>query len=111
MLRNGKMCKDKWKGWNSHYKKLLDYHKGASHHTSFQELSTKECNHHHLPWAFNIKAYETIEAFQGEHIINTHVYVRDLRWKGMGIMYQKVTCKKTKTLSICTFFHAITSWQ
>ncbi len=35
VLRNGKMCKDKWNGWNSHYKKLSNCHKGTSHHTSF----------------------------------------------------------------------------
>jgi hypothetical protein len=69
-----------------------------------------------IPWAFNIKAYEAIEAFQGKHIINTHIYVRDLKQKGMGIMYQKVTCRKTKTLSIlhilsCNNFLAMTSYQ
>jgi len=35
VLRNEKMCKKKWNGWDSHYKKLSNYHKGTSHHTSF----------------------------------------------------------------------------
>jgi hypothetical protein len=29
MLKNKKMCKDKWNGLNSNYKKLLNYHRGA----------------------------------------------------------------------------------
>ncbi len=32
---NGKMCKDKWNGLNSDYKRLSNYHKGIGHHMSF----------------------------------------------------------------------------
>jgi hypothetical protein len=42
MPRNGEMCKDKWNGLNFDYKKLLDYHKGTGHQTSFLELTMEE---------------------------------------------------------------------
>lgn len=77
MPRNGTMCKDKWTGINSDFKKLSDYHKGTEHHTLYWELSTNKCDNHHLPWSFNTKYYNAIEAFQGECIINTplHDYI------------------------------------
>jgi len=48
MPRNGTMCKDKWNGINSDFKKLSDYHKGTEHHTLYWELSTDKCDNYHL---------------------------------------------------------------
>lgn len=103
VLRNNKICKDKLNGLNFNYKKLLNYHQGIGHLTSFQELFTQECDQHHLPGAFSRKAYETIKLFQGECIINAHVNVWDLQAKGHGNYVPQVqegACKKTKTLQI-----------
>jgi hypothetical protein len=77
------MCKDEWNGLNYGNKKLLDYHKGIGHHNSLLDLFTKKRNQQHLLRAFNKECYETIETFQGEHIINALVHVRDLQAKGM----------------------------
>jgi hypothetical protein len=63
---NGKMCKDKWNGLNSYYKKLLNYHKGTSHHMLFWEMILKECDRYHLSKQFNKEFYKATEAFQGE---------------------------------------------
>jgi hypothetical protein len=77
VLRNRKMCKDKWNGLSYDYKKLLDYHKGIGHHNYFLDLFTKERNQQQLLRAFNKECYETIETFQGGRIINALVHVRD----------------------------------
>jgi hypothetical protein len=47
MPRNKKMCKIKWNGMNSDYKKLSNYHKGTEHHTFFLELTMEECDKFH----------------------------------------------------------------
>jgi hypothetical protein len=41
---NGKMCKDKWNGLNSNYKKVVDYHVGTSHHIPFWDLTIEKCS-------------------------------------------------------------------
>jgi hypothetical protein len=61
-----KMCKDKWNGLNSYYNKLLNYHKGTSHHMSFWEMIPKEHDRYHLLKQFNKEFYKATEAFQGE---------------------------------------------
>jgi hypothetical protein len=81
--RNGKMCKNKWNGLNSCYKKLSNYHKGTSHHLLFWETILKECDRYHLSRQFN-EFYKVTEAFQGEYIINFLIHVKDLQAEGDG---------------------------
>ncbi len=45
LLCNGKMCKDKWNGLHSNYKKVIDYHAWTSHHIPFWDLIIEECDH------------------------------------------------------------------
>jgi hypothetical protein len=44
----------------------------------------EECYQYHLPRQSNKEFYETIEAFQGEQIINALIHVRDLQVEGDG---------------------------
>jgi hypothetical protein len=48
ILRNEKICKDKWNRINSNYKNFFYYHKGNKHHASFWELIANEFNMYHL---------------------------------------------------------------
>jgi hypothetical protein len=58
MVKNGKMCKDKWNNLNSEYKKKY-YHKSIGHHNSFGEfMDINEHDKHHL-----LKQYKIIKAF------------------------------------------------
>jgi hypothetical protein len=52
-----------------HYKKVIDYHVGTSHHIPFWGLTIKECDHHHLPRQINREFYDIIQAFHGERLI------------------------------------------
>ncbi len=81
VLCNGKMCKDKWNGLNSNYKKIVDYHAGTSHHIPLWDLKIKNNNRHHFPRQFNWEFYNVIQAFQGERLINTPRHVRDIHAK------------------------------
>jgi hypothetical protein len=81
--KNGKMCKDKWNGLNSDYKKLLD-HKGTKNHILFLGDDCRRTWQHHLLCQFNKEFYEAIETFQGEHIINASLHMKDLQAKGDG---------------------------
>lgn len=63
VLCNEKMCKDKWNGLNSNYKKFADYHVGTRHHIPFWDLTIKNNNRHHFPRQFNQKFYDVIQAF------------------------------------------------
>jgi hypothetical protein len=71
----GKMCKNKWNGLNSDFKKISDYHTWTCHHTSLWELTMEECNKHHLPRQFNKEFYDAIESFQGERVVNKPLHV------------------------------------
>jgi hypothetical protein len=42
----------------------------------------EERNKFHLPHQFYIKNYETIDAFQGERVINTSIHVQNLQVEG-----------------------------
>jgi hypothetical protein len=66
ILRNGTMCKDKWNGLNSYYKKLSNYHKGTNHHMLFWEMIPKECDWYHLLKQFNKEFYKATKTLQGE---------------------------------------------
>jgi hypothetical protein len=87
--RNVKMCKDKWNGLNSYYKKLSNYHKGTSHHTLLWEMILEEHNQYYLRRQFNKEFYEAIEAFQGKWIIIVPIHVRDLQEKGEEILLRQ----------------------
>jgi hypothetical protein len=83
--RSGTMCKDNWNVLNFNYKKLADYHKGTGNHTSFWELSFEKKERFHLPFHFNQKFYNAIEAFQGEKAIYVPFHMRDVNVKGNGV--------------------------
>jgi hypothetical protein len=42
MLRNDKMCQDKWNSINGDYKKISNYYKGMDHNTSYWDLSLED---------------------------------------------------------------------
>ncbi len=84
ILQNGKMCKDKGNELNSYYKKLLDYHKGISHHMSLWEMILEEWDRYHLPRESNKEFYEAIKAFQSKWIINVLIRMKDLQAEGDG---------------------------
>jgi hypothetical protein len=63
---NGKMCKNKWNGLNSNYKKVTE---GTSHHIPIWGLTIKKCDHHYLPRQINREFYDIIQAFHGERLI------------------------------------------
>jgi hypothetical protein len=42
----------------------------------------EECDRYHLPRQSNKEFYETIEAFQGEQIINALICMKDLQVEG-----------------------------
>jgi hypothetical protein len=48
LSKNKNMCKDKWNGINSNFKKLSNYHKGTRHHTSYWKLIIDKCDKYHL---------------------------------------------------------------
>jgi hypothetical protein len=52
VLKNGKMCKDKWNKFNSNHKEL-DYHKGIENHILFWEMISRKHDKHHLQCQFN----------------------------------------------------------
>jgi len=58
--RDGTMCKDKWNSLNSNNKKLIDYHKGIEIILTF---GIYPLIYIYVPFQFNKKFYELIEAF------------------------------------------------
>ncbi len=80
--QNSKTCKDKYNDLHLNYKKYIDYHKGTSHDTSYQELVVDECDKLHLPRQFNYGFYKVIYGFQGERSVNKLIHVRDLQVYG-----------------------------
>jgi hypothetical protein len=66
---NGKMCKNKWNGFNSDYKKVTDYHVETNRHIPFWDFTIKECDYHRLLKQFNQEFYDVIQAFHGERLI------------------------------------------
>jgi superoxide dismutase len=85
LLNNRKMCKDKWNGFNSDYKKLSNYHKGTRNHTSFWEMTTKKCDKHYLSCQFNKKINETILSFMGRRSLMHHFTWKTCKQKVMRI--------------------------
>jgi hypothetical protein len=81
VLCNGKMSKNKWNGLNSNYKKVADYHVKINHHTPFWDFTIKNNNHHHFPRPFNQEFYNSIQAFQGERLINAPRHMEDIHIK------------------------------
>jgi hypothetical protein len=43
------MCKDKWNGLNSNYKRVSNFHLSIGHHTPLWDLIVEEHEKHHLP--------------------------------------------------------------
>jgi hypothetical protein len=55
IIRNEKMCKDKWNRINSNYKNFFYYDKSNRRHASFWELTANELNRYGLSQSFNKK--------------------------------------------------------
>lgn len=77
VMRNQKMCKDKWNGLNGDYRKVADYGKSTENHTSFWDLNNEDKDKFGLPGVFHSNFFDAIEAFQGERIINMPLHLRD----------------------------------
>ncbi len=54
------MCKDEWNCLNGDYEKSFDYHKGACHNTSYQDLFIEKYDKLHLLKQFNEDYYNVI---------------------------------------------------
>jgi hypothetical protein len=61
VLRNGKICKDKWNSINGDYKNISNYHKSMGHNTSYWDLSLEDWDKFHLSEQLNEDCYNAIE--------------------------------------------------
>jgi hypothetical protein len=79
---------------------LSNYHKGTSHHMSFWEMITKECDRYHLSRQFN-KETKWLKHFKASRLSILRFTWRIYKQRGMETCCVNVWTKYTKGTRFC----------